>query len=65
MENSLAASGVHHVDRGRAPAQSRLRTIAELAVRMRETVRRLSEEWNASGEPEAVVSGVGEPPKIV
>jgi signal transduction histidine kinase len=28
-------------------AQSRLETIAELAVRMRETVRRLSEEWQA------------------
>lgn len=28
-------------------AQSRLETIAALAVRMRETVRRLSEEWEA------------------
>jgi signal transduction histidine kinase len=28
-------------------AQSRLETIAALAVRMRETVRRLSEEWQA------------------
>lgn len=28
-------------------AQARLETIAELAVRMRETVRRLSEEWHA------------------
>jgi len=34
-------------------AQLRLKTIAALAVRMRETVRRLSEEWNA--QPEAVV----------
>lgn len=29
------------------PARIRLETIAELAVRMRETVRRLSEEWQA------------------
>jgi hypothetical protein len=28
-------------------AQARLETIAALAVRMRETVRRLSEEWQA------------------
>lgn len=28
-------------------AQARLQTIATLAVRMRETVRRLSEEWEA------------------
>jgi signal transduction histidine kinase len=28
-------------------AQARLETIATLAVRMRETVRRLSEEWEA------------------
>lgn len=28
----------------------RLETIATLAVRMRETVRRLSEEWEASSE---------------
>ncbi len=28
-------------------AQARLETIAALAVRMRETVRRLSEEWEA------------------
>jgi signal transduction histidine kinase len=30
-------------------AQARLETIAALAVRMRETVRRLSEEWEAQG----------------
>ena len=38
-------------------AQARLETIATLAVRMRETVRRLSEEWEARAvapEPEAV-----------
>ena len=38
-----------------APAQSRLETIASLAVRMRETVRRLSEEWE-----ERAVERVGE-----
>jgi len=31
-------------------AQSRLETIASLAVRMRETVRRLSEEWEGHAE---------------
>ena len=31
-------------------AQVRLETIAALAVRMRETVRRLSEEWTAQAE---------------
>jgi signal transduction histidine kinase len=31
-------------------AQTRLETIAALAVRMRETVRRLSEEWEAQAE---------------
>jgi signal transduction histidine kinase len=31
-------------------AQVRLQTIAELAVRMRETVRRLSEEWAAQAQ---------------
>lgn len=30
--------------------QTRLETIAALAVRMRETVRRLSEEWEAQAE---------------
>ena len=45
-------------------AQSRLETIAELAVRMRETVRRLSEEWQAhaahaaNGEHESVAPSV-------
>jgi signal transduction histidine kinase len=34
-------------------AQSRLETIAALAVRMRETVRRLSEEWQAQPAHEA------------
>ena len=29
--------------------EARLETIAELAVRMRETVRRLSEEWQEQG----------------
>jgi signal transduction histidine kinase len=36
-----------------ARAQMRLETIAALAVRMRETVRRLSEEWESHGEPPA------------
>lgn len=31
-------------------AQTRLETIAALAVRMREAVRRLSEEWEAQAE---------------
>jgi signal transduction histidine kinase len=37
------------------PARSRLETIASLAVRMRETVRRLSEEWQAQSarQPDA------------
>lgn len=40
-------------------ALARLETIAELAVRMRETVRRLSEEWNAqAAEHEPVEAGV-------
>jgi len=30
------------------PARSRLETIAALAMRMRETVRRLSEDWQAN-----------------
>jgi signal transduction histidine kinase len=34
-------------------AESRLETIATLAVRMRETVRRLSEEWEAQSESAA------------
>jgi signal transduction histidine kinase len=34
-------------------AQSRLATIAELAVRMRETVRRLSEDWQTHSTHEA------------
>lgn len=32
-------------------AEARLETIAALAVRMRETVKRLSEEWQAQGIP--------------
>jgi len=34
-------------------AQARLETIAALAVRMRETVRRISEEWEAHAEEPA------------
>jgi len=43
------------------PAQcmTRLETIAELAVRMRETVRRLSEEWH-----EQVLPLEGDSPKL-
>ena len=33
------------------PAQARLETIAALAVRMRETVRRLSQEWQTQSPP--------------
>lgn len=40
-------------------SQSRLATIAELAVRMRETVRRLSEAWQTHSTHEA--DEVGEP----
>jgi len=36
-----------------AQAHARLETIAGLAVRMRETVRRLSDEWEAKEEPAA------------
>jgi signal transduction histidine kinase len=41
-------------------AQERLETIAALAVRMRETVRRLSEEWEQRGGPAATESAAGE-----
>lgn len=34
-------------------AKTRLETIAALAVRMRETVHRLSEQWNAQAEEAA------------
>jgi signal transduction histidine kinase len=47
-------------------AQARLETIAELAVRMRETVRRLSEEWDAQAlDSEAVAIGTGTPQPVV
>ena len=36
------------------PAERRLETIATLAVRMRETVRRLSEEWEEQAEETAL-----------
>jgi signal transduction histidine kinase len=46
-------------------AQARLETIAELAVRMRETVRRLSEEWNAQvAEQETRPMGAGVPQRV-
>jgi signal transduction histidine kinase len=39
---------------------ARLETIAELAVRMRETVRRLSEEWQG----QVMTNGNGDAPKL-
>jgi len=46
-------------------AQARLETIAELAVRMRETVRRLSEEWHAQAvEHETEALGAGAPQRV-
>ena len=46
-------------------AQARLETIAELAVRMRETVRRLSEEWHAQGvDAEAAPAEAGAPQRV-
>jgi len=44
-------------------AQERLETIAALAVRMRETVRRLSEEWEQRGEPLAAEAAPKQEPR--
>ena len=45
--------------------QARLETIAELAVRMRETVRRLSEEWNAqAAEHDTAPAGAAVPQRV-
>jgi signal transduction histidine kinase len=45
----LLLAEIHRKDDGRLPfgGQQRLETIAALAVRLRETVRRLSQEWEA------------------
>jgi signal transduction histidine kinase len=49
-----------------AQAQARLETIAALAVRMRETVRRLSEEWESQAvQPAAEPVRVAASPTIV
>jgi signal transduction histidine kinase len=45
--------------------QARLETIAALAVRMRETVRRLSEEWESRGARGAAEPGREEAPQRV
>jgi signal transduction histidine kinase len=44
---------IHRTSDGRIPhgAEQRLETIAGLAVRMRETVRRLSQEWETRHHP--------------
>jgi signal transduction histidine kinase len=44
---------IHRIGDGRIPrgAEQRLETIAGLAVRMRETVRRLSQEWETRHHP--------------
>lgn len=46
----LLPSEVRHKNDGRLPqgGQLRLETIAALAVRLRETVRRLSQEWETA-----------------
>ncbi|HTV58626.1 MAG TPA: histidine kinase dimerization/phospho-acceptor domain-containing protein [Verrucomicrobiae bacterium] len=41
-----------HRDRLPAPDGQRLQTIVELAVRLRETIRRLSNDWEASAQAE-------------
>lgn len=41
-----------HRDRLPATDGQRLQTIVELAVRLRETIRRLTNEWEASAQPE-------------
>jgi signal transduction histidine kinase len=45
--------------------QARLETIAELAVRMRETVRRLSEEWHAQAAEQGSEAGGASVPQRV
>jgi signal transduction histidine kinase len=49
----LLLAEIHRTSEGRIPhgAEQRLETIAGLAVRMRETVRRLSQEWESRHHP--------------
>ena len=49
----LLLAEVHRKKDGRLPqgGEQRLETIAALAVRLRETVRRLSQEWEARQNP--------------
>jgi len=49
----LLLAGVHRKNDGTLPhgGEQRLETIAALAVRLRETVRRLSQEWEARQHP--------------
>lgn len=49
----LLLTEIHRTSDGRVPhgAEQRLETIAGLAVRMRETVRRLSQEWETRQHP--------------
>ena len=49
----LLLAEIHRTSDGRVPhgAEQRLETIAGLAVRMRETVRRLSQEWETRQHP--------------
>jgi len=49
----LLLAEIHRKNDGRIPAggQQRLETIASLAVRLRETVRRLSQEWEERRHP--------------
>ena len=49
----LLLAEIHRTSEGRIPhgAEQRLETIAGLAVRMRETVRRLSQEWETRQHP--------------
>jgi signal transduction histidine kinase len=49
----LLLAGIHKKDDGKLPrgGQQRLETIAALAMRLRETVRRLSQEWECWRDP--------------
>jgi signal transduction histidine kinase len=49
----LLLADIHRKNDGRLPngGQQRVETIAALAVRLRETVRRLSQEWESRRDP--------------
>jgi len=49
----LLLAEIHRKNDGRIPSggEQRLETIASLAVRLRETVRRLSQEWEERHHP--------------